>query len=59
MITNCRAELNQPALYEDLTRGPLAVYAKPSLPPISSQYLNFSGVTYSFTYRREQQLCKA
>ena len=42
---------NSPALYDDRTSGPLAVYAKPSWFPISSQNLNFSGGTYSFTLR--------
>ncbi len=41
-----------PALYDDLTSGPLAVYANPNSFPIFSQCLNFSGVTYSFTWKK-------
>ena len=45
------AKKNSPALYDERTSGPLAVYRKPSASARVRHMSNFSGLTYSFTWR--------
>lgn len=42
---------NSPARYELRTNGPLTTNRNPILEPTVSQCLNFSGVTYSITFK--------